>query len=457
MSAVARARVLAVDDDPDLLRLLSIRLRSAGFDVATADGAEAALAAIASNLPDVVVTDKRMAGMDGLALFDAIRRQHATLPVIVLTAHGTIHDAVAAAQRGVYAYLEKPVEPAQLIETVRAALRVVSVQAGQSPEPAWRSEIVTRSPRMEELLAKAGLVAGGDAAVLITGESGTGKELLARAIHRASRRAKGPFVAVNCGAIPENLLESELFGFVKGAFTGALHDHAGLLAEAGGGTLLLDEIGDMPLALQVKLLRVLQEREVRPLGATRGRPIDVRVISATHRDLATELAEGRFREDLYYRLNVVALELPPLADRREDIPLLAAHILKRVAAQYGKQVSGFSPEAMERMVAANWRGNVRQLANVVEHAVALSTTPIVPVTLLEQAMRDAADSFDSFEDARNRFEREYLVRLLKITDGVVTRAARLAKRNRTEFYKLLARHRIDPKDFKPDAGARDDG
>ena len=457
MSAAARARVLAVDDDPDLLRLLSIRLRSAGFDVATADGAEAALAAIASNLPDVVVTDKRMAGMDGLALFDAIRRQHATLPVIVLTAHGTIPDAVAAAQRGVYAYLEKPVEPAQLIETVRAALRVVSVQAGQSPEPAWRSEIVTRSPRMEELLAKAGLVAGGDAAVLITGESGTGKELLARAIHRASRRAKGPFVAVNCGAIPENLLESELFGFVKGAFTGALHDHAGLLAEAGGGTLLLDEIGDMPLALQVKLLRVLQEREVRPLGATRGRPIDVRVISATHRDLATEMAEGRFREDLYYRLNVVALELPPLADRREDIPLLAAHILKRVAAQYGKQVSGFSPEAMERMVAANWRGNVRQLANVVEHAVALSTTPIVPVTLIEQAMRDAADSFDSFEDARNRFEREYLVRLLKITDGVVTRAARLAKRNRTEFYKLLARHRIDPKDFKPDAGARDDG
>jgi len=457
VSAAARARVLAVDDDPDLLRLLSIRLRSAGFDVATADGAEAALAAIASNLPDVVVTDKRMAGMDGLALFDAIRRQHATLPVIVLTAHGTIPDAVAAAQRGVYAYLEKPVEPAQLIETVRAALRVVSVQAGQSPEPAWRSEIVTRSPRMEELLAKAGLVAGGDAAVLITGESGTGKELLARAIHRASRRAKGPFVAVNCGAIPENLLESELFGFVKGAFTGALHDHAGLLAEAGGGTLLLDEIGDMPLALQVKLLRVLQEREVRPLGATRGRPIDVRVISATHRDLATEMAEGRFREDLYYRLNVVALELPPLADRREDIPLLAAHILKRVAAQYGKQVSGFSPEAMERMVAANWRGNVRQLANVVEHAVALSTTPIVPVTLIEQAMRDAADSFDSFEDARNRFEREYLVRLLKITDGVVTRAARLAKRNRTEFYKLLARHRIDPKDFKPDAGARDDG
>jgi two-component system response regulator GlrR len=348
----------------------------------------------------------------------------------------------------VYAYLEKPVEPAQLIETVRAALRVVSVQAGQSPEPAWRSEIVTRSPRMEELLAKAGLVAGGDAAVLITGESGTGKELLARAIHRASRRAKGPFVAVNCGAIPENLLESELFGFVKGAFTGALHDHAGLLAEAAGGTLLLDEIGDMPLALQVKLLRVLQEREVRPLGATRGRPIDVRVISATHRNLATEMSEGRFREDLYYRLNVVSLELPPLADRREDIPLLAAHFLRRLAERYKRPVPSLAPDAMALLISAPWPGNVRQLLNLIEQAVALTTTGVVPASLVQSALREDASALTPFEEARKTFERDYLVRLLKITGGNVTQAAAMAKRNRTEFYKLLQRHHLEPGMFK---------
>ncbi len=452
-----RGRVLAVDDDRDLLRLLSIRLRSAGFEVTTADGAESALAALAASLPDVVVTDKRMAGMDGLALFDAIRRQHASLPVIVLTAYGTIPDAVAAAQRGVFAYLEKPVEPALLIETVEAALRTGAALGAASADSAWRSGIVTRSPRMEELLAKAGLVAGGDASVLITGESGTGKELLARAIHRASPRANGPFVAVNCGAIPENLLESELFGYTKGAFTGAVRDHQGLFAQANAGTLFLDEIGDMPLALQVKLLRVLQEREVRPVGATRTEPIDVRVVSATHRDLATEMADGRFREDLYYRLNVITLALPSLAERREDIPLLAAHLLQRMASSYGKPVHGFSPEAMERLVGANWPGNVRQLANAVEQAVVLSTTTIVPVTLIDQAIRDSGDSFDSFEDARNRFERDYLVRLLKITDGVVARAARLAKRNRTEFYKLLARHRIDPNEFKPGPRTRDEG
>ncbi len=462
MSA-AKARVLAVDDDRDLLRLLSIRLRSAGFDVATVDGGEAALAAVALQAPDVIVTDKRMAGMDGLALFDAIRRQYATLPVIVLTAYGTIPEAVAAAQRGVFAYLEKPVEPAQLIDTVRAAVRAGGPAAattasttaagieGAGPPTAWRADIVTRSARMEALLAKAGMVAAGDAAVLIVGESGTGKELLARAIHRASARANGPFVAVNCGAIPEHLLESELFGYVKGAFTGALRDHAGLFAEADGGTLFLDEIGDMPVALQVKLLRVLQERELRPLGAARSRSIDVRIVSATHRDLTASMAEGRFREDLYYRLNVIALELPALADRREDIPLLAAHILQRIAAQYGKSVSGFAPEAMERLVGAQWRGNVRQLANVIEQAVALSTTPIVPGALIDQAIRQTGDEIDSFEDARNRFERDYLVRLLKITDGVVARAARLAKRNRTEFYKLLARHHLDPNDFKPGA------
>ncbi|PKO71484.1 MAG: two-component system response regulator GlrR [Betaproteobacteria bacterium HGW-Betaproteobacteria-14] len=441
-------RVLAVDDDPDLLRLLSLRLKSAGFEVATANGGAQALAALAASRPQVVLTDLRMAGMDGIALFEAVCREYPGLPVIILTAHGTIPDAVAATQRGVFGYLEKPVDAQRLAETIRAALRTSAADQQGETDEVWRADMITRSPKMEAVLAKARQVAAGDAPVLILGESGTGKELLARGIHRASRRAGGPFVAINCGAIPENLLESELFGYVKGAFTGAARDHAGLFATAAGGTLLLDEIGDMPISLQVKLLRVLQEHEVRPLGATRPQPIDVRIVSATHRNLSEEMAQNRFRADLYYRLNVIALELPRLADRREDIPLLAQHHLLRMARQYGKDVHAFAPEAIERLLAASWPGNVRQLANVVEQVLVLSTTAIIPTVLVDQAIREADDAIASFEDARNRFEREYLVQLLKITAGNVSRAARLAKRNRTDFYKLLARHHLEAASFK---------
>jgi two-component system response regulator GlrR len=301
---------------------------------------------------------------------------------------------------------------------------------------------------MEDVLAQAKLVAASDASVFLSGESGAGKELLARAIHRASRRREAPFVGVNCAAIPEQLLESELFGHVKGAFTGATRDYKGLFQAAEGGTLLLDEIGDMPLPLQVKLLRVLEERRVRPVGSSQSVPVDVRIISATHRDLNAARLEGQFRSDLFYRLNVVSLALPSLAERREDIPLLAAHFLKRVAGKYGKEVNAFAPDATEALVAAPWPGNIRQLLNVVEQTVALATTPVIPLALVQNAIQDETRSFDSFEDARKRFEREYLTQLLKITSGNVTHAARLAKRNRTEFYKLLQRHELEPQTFK---------
>jgi two-component system response regulator GlrR len=272
--------------------------------------------------------------------------------------------------------------------------------------------------------------------------------MVARAIHKASPRRDRPFVAINCGAIPEQLLESELFGHVRGAFTGAVRDHKGLFQTANQGTLFLDEIGDMPVALQVKLLRVLQEKKVRPVGSTESHDVDVRVISATHRNLEAEMAAGNFREDLYYRLNVVSLSIPPLAERREDIPLLAGYFLAQLAGKYHKSVNGFAPEAMEMLVAASWPGNVRQLYNTVEQSVALATTPIIPVSLAQQAIQNQQAEFASFEDARRRFEREYLTQLLKITEGNVTQAARLAKRNRTEFYKLLGRHQLDPKLFK---------
>ena len=445
-----RGDILLVDDDPDLLKLISLRLTSAGYRVRTADSGETALATIAVERPATVVTDLRMPGIDGLQLFQAIHRQHPALPVIILTAHGTIPDAVSATQRGVFGYLTKPFDSQELLQKVAAALKVSGGEPAGSDTTAgeWRAGIITRSPRMEDLLRQAKLVADSDASVLIFGESGTGKELLARAIHQASRRRDKPFVAVNCGAIPSDLLESELFGHARGAFTGAIQAHKGLFQAADGGTLFLDEIGDMPLPLQVKLLRVLQEGEVRPVGSTQAIPVDVRVISATHRDLDSQREQGLFREDLYYRLNVVSLNLPSLAERREDIPLLAAHILQRLGERYRKPASTLAPDAMALLIAAPWPGNVRQLLNLLEQAVALTTTPLIPATLVQAALKEDAAALIPFEEARKTFEREYLVRLLKITGGNVTQAAQLAKRNRTEFYKLLQRHRLEPGMFK---------
>jgi two-component system response regulator GlrR len=446
------AHVLIVDDDPDLLRLLSMRLSAAGYRVTAVESAEAALAQVEIERPQLVLSDVQLPGKDGLALFDAIRSRHPSLPVILLTAHGTIPDAVQATSRGVYTYLTKPFDGKALLDTISQALALSApADAGSRADDTWREAIVSRSSGMAELLAEAKLVAGSDASVLIRGESGSGKELLAQAIHLASARADRPFVAVNCGAIPESLLESELFGHVKGAFTGAVANHAGLFQAANRGTLFLDEIGDMPLALQVKLLRVLQERMVRPVGASQAIPVDVRIMSATHRDLDAAMAEGQFREDLYYRLNVVALTLPTLAERREDIPLLANHFLAKLAIKYGKKVNGFAPDALKALAAASWPGNVRQLHNVVEQVSALTTTQIIPLALVQRALRVPSVEVLTLTDARLRFERDYLVGLLKLTDGNVADAARLAGRNRTEFYRLLQRHGLTPGIFRGDA------
>jgi two-component system response regulator GlrR len=441
--------ILLVDDDPDLLRLISLRLTSAGYRVRTADSGETALASLAVARPAAVITDLKMPGIDGMQLFQAIHRQHPALPVIILTAHGTIPDAVTATQRGVFGFLTKPFDSQELLQKVAAAIKLSGDDGeGSVPSAEWRAGLVTRSPKMEDLLRQARLVADSDASVLIYGDSGTGKELLARAIHRASPRAERPFVAVNCGAIPGELLESELFGHARGAFTGAIQAHKGLFQTADGGTLFLDEIGDMPLPLQVKLLRVLQEGEVRPVGSTQAIPVDVRVISATHRDLEAQRAAGLFREDLYYRLNVVSLRLPPLAERREDIPVLATHFLRKLAERYRKPLPTLAPDAMALLIAAPWPGNVRQLLNLLEQAVALTTTAVIPASVVQNALQEDAAALVPFEEARKSFEREYLVRLLKITGGNVTQAAQMAKRNRTEFYKLLQRHKLEPSMFK---------
>ena len=445
------AQVLLVDDDVGLLKLLAMRLHAAGYKVDTAESGEQALSRLAAAQPRVVVTDLRMEGIDGMALYNAIHERHPTLPVIILTAHGTIPEAVEAIKRGVFGYLTKPCDSKALLKTVEQALRLTGgarTEGDGESDQAWRREIISQSAVMVDLLQQARLVADSEASVLIQSESGTGKELLARAIHKASRRGDQPFVAMNCSAIPETLLESELFGHTKGAFTGAVSSHKGLFQAANKGTLFLDEIGDMTLTFQAKLLRVLQEKEVRPVGASETVPVDVRVISATHRNLDEAVAAGEFRQDLYYRLNVVTLVLPPLARRPEDIPLLVAHFLQQALARSIKEPKSFAPEAMELLVSAPWPGNVRQLQNVVEQTVTLCTTPVIPASLVRKALHNQPAQILSFAEKRDQFERDYLTQLLRMTQGNVSRAARLAQRNRTEFYKLLRRYHLEPRSFR---------
>ncbi|MCJ7926999.1 two-component system response regulator GlrR [Pantoea vagans] len=438
------AKLLLVDDDPSLLKLLGMRLRSEGYQVTTAASGPEALRLLQKEKIELVISDLRMDEMDGLALFGEIQKRHTGLPVIILTAHGSIPDAVSATQQGVFSFLTKPVDKDALYKAIDEAL------AQQAPvsDDRWREAIVTRSPLMLKLLEQAHMVAQSDVSVLINGQSGTGKEMLAQAIHAASPRNGKPFVAINCGALPEQLLESELFGHAKGAFTGAVSARDGLFKTAGGGTLFLDEIGDMPQPLQVKLLRVLQERKVRPLGSDHDIEIDVRIISATHRDLPKAMEKKEFREDLFYRLNVVNLKIPALHQRTEDIPLLANHLLRQAAERHKPQIRSFSVDAMKRLMAASWPGNVRQLVNVIEQCVALSSSPVISDALVEQALSGENSALPTFAEARNQFELNYLRKLLQMTKGNVTNAARLAGRNRTEFYKLLSRHELDASDFK---------
>jgi two-component system response regulator GlrR len=381
-----------------------------------------------------------MEPVDGIGLLKELQNRWPGLKVILLTAHGTIPDAVQATQMGAFGFLTKPVDKQELLDQIQRALRI-SGFTGNTEE--WRADIITRSAIMEERLAQAHMVAGTDARVLILGESGTGKELMARAMHKASPRRARPFVVIRCTGMPEDQLDMELFG--ADAATG--RERKGGLEQADGGTALLDEIGELPPRLQQKLLRALQEDAVRPAGSDTPRAIHTRVISTASRDLQDSTATGHFREELYYRLNVVQIEMPPLARRREDIPLLIAHFLSQIATETGQR-SIFPPEALELLATADWPGNVRQLQNLVRQAVALSQTPIVPVELVQQSLGGAPGRLPSFDEARDEFTRGYLSQILQITGGNVSQAARLARRNRTDFYKLLGRHQLVPEDFK---------
>ena len=442
-----KQKIVLVDDDASLLELLSLRLSAVGLTVKSATTAKEVLTLIPQFQPQLIISDLRMDDIDGMQLFHLMQQDYSSIPVIIITAHGTIKEAVEATCQGVFGFITKPIDNNDLLEKIDLAL-AVSPKTQQSQVESWRADILTNSQLMENILIQIHQLAQGDASLFIHGQSGTGKELIAQAIHKASPRRDEAFIAVNCSAIPESLLESELFGHRRGAFSGAYHDHKGLFQSADKGTLFLDEIGDMSPAFQMKLLRTLQERQVRPVGSNISEPIDVRIVSASHHDLEKKANEGSFRADLYYRLNVATLTLPTLADRKEDIALLANHFMTHPDRVYHHVAKGFSNQALELLVAYEWPGNIRQLKNVVEHVSALATTPIVPVNLVEKVLKEKNNTLKGLKEAKSQFEKEYLIKLLCSVNGSVTQAARLAKRNRTEFYKILGRHQLKAATFK---------
>jgi two-component system response regulator GlrR len=422
------ARILVVDDDPDLLDLIAMRLTSAGYEVALAASAFEALDIFRSERPRAVVTDLRMDGMDGHALFEQLHAEAPSVPVIILTAHGTIPDAVAATQRGVFSFLTKPFDGRELLARVAAAVALSPAIAQDRGDAAWRRNIIATNGLMDELLRGARRCADSDSPLLLLGPRGSGKELLARAIHEASDRAAKRFCVMRCGMAVD-------FREEEASFSTALD-------QARDGTLFLDDIGLIAPALQARLLPL-----VAAAGLFEHKTRAIRIIAATATPLDAEIHTGRFRADLFYGLQRNVLTTPALAARREDIPLLVSHFT--TVSGKNSSVGSFSPEALELLCAAPWPGNVRQLRNIVEQALALTVASLVPASLVKRLLHeDNEREMAAFDDARKAFEYDYLLKLLKATAGNVAQAARIAQRNRTEFYKLLARHDIDPTAFK---------
>ncbi|MBK8998938.1 MAG: sigma-54-dependent Fis family transcriptional regulator [Myxococcales bacterium] len=460
-----KPRVLVADDKDTILGLFG-RILSDRFEVVTATDGQRALALALNDEFDVVVSDIRMPGADGFTVLRELKRAKPEVEIVLMTAFGSVEKAVEAMKEGAYDYLAKPFDPDEALLTIERAVerkrlreqaRDLSAALGNI---AHFDRLVGKSAAMQQLFELLERAAGSDATVLITGESGTGKELAARAVHAKSARKSGRFVAVNCGAIPETLIEAELFGHVKGAFTGAVGDRRGLFEEAHGGTLLLDEVGDLPLSMQVKLTRVLQEHSVRRVGESQERRVDVRVVAATNADLKAAVGAGRFREDLFYRLNVFPVRLPPLRERREDIPVLAAHFVDRHRGRYGGGVDGFAPEALSALVRHDWPGNVRELENAIERALAVIDGPRIPLEALPEEIaaqgrpRLAGDlgrlTYREVVDiARDRVSREYLVALMREFEGSVTHAAERAGMERETLHRLLKRYGLRSDEFKP--------
>jgi two-component system response regulator HydG len=446
--------ILVVDDESGILDTLRILLRNEGFEVATAQGGRAGLEQIRTGTHDIILSDVRMPGVGGLDILAAAKEQDTMTPVILMTAQADLRSAIDALNLGAYYYIQKPFSNDDLVAIVRRAseYRAVRVENKQLKQEIRRRERngnverpIGKSKRFTELLRLAEHIAPTDSTVLIQGESGTGKEVVARYLHNLSSRAEGPFMSINCGALPENLLESELFGHVKGSFTGAVRDKQGLFAAARGGTFFLDEVGEMPPSLQVKLLRVLQEREVIPVGATEAIPVDVRIIAATNRELEEEIRRGNFRSDLFYRLNVIALDLPPLRERRDDLLLLIESFLNQLGSESDSAPKALSSEALDAVMVYDWPGNVRELENALEHAVVLSRGNLIdasalPVRITTRRKEPLVAERSYRNPALEVIERAYIMWVLQAEGGNKTRAAEVLGIDPSTLYRKLSRY-----------------
>jgi two-component system response regulator PilR (NtrC family) len=458
---MADARVLVVDDEQSMRDLLAIMLRQTGYEVAVADGGETAIERLKAETFDLVVTDLRMRKVDGLTVLKAAKEHSPRTVVLVVTAYASTETAVEAMKLGAYDYVTKPFKLDELKVTVANALERRRLQEEnlalkrQLHRERGFENFVGRSPKILDVFETIRKTADSGSTVMITGESGTGKELVAQALHWESGRRNGPFVSVNCGAVPETLMESELFGHVKGAFTGAVSNSEGLFAAADGGTLFLDEITEIPQTVQVKLLRAIQERQIRRVGDTKDVKLDVRLIAASNRDLGRALSDGLLREDLFYRLNVIPIHLPPLRDRREDIPLLVAHFLKKLSRAVGRNVRGVVPEAMATLEQYHWPGNIRELENVIERAIVLGSGELLEADALPGNLCQPRDRQDvslelpaegiDLEVALDRIEHRYMQLALERVGGVQSRAAELLRLSFRQFRYKLQKHAPRPR------------
>lgn len=447
-------KLLVVDDDPSILDVIEMRLSKNGYAVTTAMNIKNALKAVEEGDVDLALVDLKLGRESGMDLLEAIHVIDPDIPIIILTAHASIESAVEAIKKQAYSYVEKPFEDTNLLVQIRNCLKEKSLSREvkklrrQLKNRHGFDKIIARSEKMHEVIEKVFQASKGDANVYIEGESGTGKELIATTLHEVSSRKENPFVAINCAAIPETLMESELFGYQKGAFTGATANRKGLFAQADGGSIFLDEISEMPTHMQAKLLRVIQERAFYPLGGSKEVSVDVRLITSSNRNLEEAIRNNQFREDLFYRIRVIVIQLPPLRERKEDIPLLAESFRKRLNRKFGRNIKGFSPGALRRLTRYDWPGNIRELMNTIESAVAMTTQDVISEDLILQTENLGCDDLKSFKTAREEFEKNYLLQLVHKAQGNISKAAALSGKYRADLYELLRKYQIKPTDFR---------
>ena len=448
--------ILIVDDDKNMLEVLSLRLQAEGYNVSATGKTQEAQELVKNTMYDLALLDLKLGETEnGIDLMKKLHQTVPEMPVIILTAHGSIDTAVEAMKMGAYSFLTKPFNRRELLLQIKNGLEKSSLSREVRRLRALVGErygfdnIIGKSKKMQDVMEQVVRAAETDSSVCITGESGTGKELIAKSLHLLSPRRDREFVAVNCAAIPEGLHEGELFGYEKGAFTGAIKARKGFFARADSGTLFLDEIGEMPESMQVKLLRVLQEKRFYPLGGEKSISVDVRILTATNRNLEDEVKNGNFRKDLFYRIHVIPVNLPPLRERKEDIPLLVDHFLKKFSENMNKGSKEITMGAMQKLLNYSWPGNVRELENTIEYAFAMSTKNVIDQDLILQTNTpEAEEELRSFKDAKNLFEKNYISNILSLAEGNVSKAAKLAGKYRGDLYALMKKHDLDPTAFK---------